>query len=127
MTRSHGRCKVGERLEMPVPHGHRVNLSCVAAISNDKIVSSWTFKGAMNTKKFVLWIKYGLAEHLRPGDTLIMDNLSVHKTKAVREAIEQTGARLVFLPPYSPDLNPIEKAFAKLKAMLRKAEQRYQL
>ena len=122
MTRSHGRCKIGKRLKMPVPHCHRVNLSCVAAISNDEIVSSWTFKGAMNTKKLVLWMKYGLAKHLRQRYPLIMDNLSKHKTKAVEETIKRIGARLVFLPPHSADFNPIEKAFAKLKAMLRKAE-----
>lgn len=124
MTRSHGRCKSGERLKMAYPHGHRLNLTCVAAITDEEMLSRWIFKGAMNTSLFVKWITEELAGKLRPGDTIVMDNLSVHKTKRVKEAIEQTGARILFLPPYSPDFNPIEKAFAKLKALLRRAEKR---
>ncbi len=124
MTRSHGRCKRGERLDMAFPHGHRLNFTCVAAITDEKILSSWTFKGAMNTDLFVKWIVDDLSKKLKPGDVLVMDNLSVHKTKRVREAIEKIGVRILFLPPYSPDFNPIEKAFAKLKALLRAAEKR---
>ncbi len=107
---------------MSLPHSHRFSLTGIAANSDKEIVASWTLKGAKNTKKFVYWITYGLAKRLKSGDLLIMDNLSVHKTKAVQAAIEKTGAKLLFLPPYSPDFNPIEKAFAKLKALLRKAE-----
>ena len=123
-TRSHGRCKRGERLDMALPHGHRLNFTCVAAITDKKILSSWTFKGAMNTGLFVKWIVDDLAKKLKPGDILVMDNLSVHKTKSVREALEEIGVKILFLPPYSPDFNPIEKAFAKLKARLRAAEKR---
>ena len=124
MTRSHGRCTSGERLKMAFPHGHRLNLTCVAAITDEEMLSRWIFKGAMNTALFVKWITEDLVAKLRPGDTIVMDNLSVHKTKRVKEAIEITGARILFLPPYSPDFNPIEKAFAKLKALLRRAEKR---
>ena len=124
MTRSHGRSKRGERLDMAFPHGRRLNFTCVAAITDEKILSSWTFKGAMNTDLFVKWIVDDLSKKLKPGDVLVMDNLSVHKTKRVRDALEKIGVRILFLPPYSPDFNPIEKAFAKLKALLRAAEKR---
>ena len=124
MTRSHGRCESGERLKMAFPHGHRSNLTCVAAITDEEMLSRWIFKGAMNTALFVKWITEDLAAKLMPGDTIVMDNLSVHKTKRVKEAIEKIGARILFLPPYSPDFNPIEKAFAKLKALSRRAEKR---
>lgn len=124
LTRLYGRCKSNERLEMAFPHGHRVNLTCVAAITEEEMLSNRIIKGAMNARRFVEWINHDFGKKLKSGDTVIMDNLSVHKTKAVREAIEETGAQLMFLPPYSPDFNPIEKAFSKLKALLRKAEKR---
>ena len=124
MTRTHGRCKSDERLDMALPHGHRLNFTCVAAITDKKMLSSWTFKGAMTTDLFVQWIVDDLAMKLKPGDTLVMDNLSVHKTKSVQQALEKIGVRILFLPPYSPDFNPIEKAFSKLKARLRAAEKR---
>lgn len=124
MTRSKGRCKRDKRLEMALPHGHRLNVTCVAAVSEDEIMSRWAFAGPMNTKRFVKWIREDLAKKLKKGDILLMDNLSVHKTKAVQAAIEKTGAKVLFLPPYSPDFNPIEKVFSKLKALLRRAEKR---
>ena len=124
LTRKYGRCKSNERLDMSLPHGHRVNLTCVAAITDEEILSNRIIKGPMNTTRFIEWINRDLGEKLKPGDIVIMDNLSVHKTKAVRAAFEALGVKLVFLPPYSPDFNPIEKAFAKLKALLRKAEKR---
>ena len=109
---------------MTLPHGHRLNFTCVAAITDEKMLSSWTFKGAMNTDLFVKWIVDDLPKKLKPGDVLLTDNLSAHKTKRFREALEKIGVRILFLPPYSPDFNPIEKAFAKLKALLRAAEKR---
>ena len=124
LTRSHGLCKRGKRLEMAIPHGHRKNLTCVAAISDSEMISRWIFQGPINTKKFIQWLKQDMLKKINPEDTLIMDNLSVHKTKAVRDTIEEKGVKLLFLPPYSPDFNPIEKSFSKLKALLRKAEKR---
>ncbi len=84
MPRSHGRSKRGDRLDMALPHGHRLNFTCLAAITDEKKLSSWTFKGAMNTDLFVKWIVDGLSKKQKPGDVLVMDNLSVRNTKRVR-------------------------------------------
>ena len=124
MTRSKGRCNRNKRLEMALPHGHRLNLTCVAAISDEEMISRWIFTLPMNTKRFVKWIREDLAKKLKNGDVLMMDNLSVHKTKAVLAAIEKTGAKVLFLPPCSPDFVPIEKVFSKKKALLKRAEKR---
>ena len=107
LTRCHGRCLKGERLRMGFPHGHRKTTTLVAGLRLSSMVTPMV-----------------LLPELRPGDIVIMDNLSSHKRGAVREKIEAVGATLRFLPPYSPDFNPIEKAFSHLKAMLRKIGER---
>ena len=124
MTRSHGRCAKGERLRMGVPHGHRKTTTLVAGLRMSGMVAPMVLDGPINGDWFEAYVTQVLVPDLRPGDVVIMDNLSSHKRASVRERIEAAGATLRFLPPYSPDFNPIEKAFSKLKAMLRKAEER---
>jgi transposase len=109
------------RLIAPIPHGHWKKSTLVAALSLDGIVAPYVMDGAMNGEIFLAYIRQMLAPLLKQGDILVMDNLSCHKVAGIREAVEARGARLIYLPPYSPDLNPIEQAFSKLKAMLRKA------
>jgi transposase len=124
MTRTRGRSPSGRRLVMAVPHGHWKTTTFVAALRADGLTAPTVVDGAINGDLFEAYVRQQLVPTLRPGDTVVMDNLSSHKRAGVREAIEGAGARLVYLPPYSPDLNPIEQAFAKLKALLRKAGER---
>jgi transposase len=124
MTRSHGRCRRGERLRMGFPHGHRKTTTLVAGLRTSGMVAPMVLDGPINGDWFQAYVAQVLVPELRPGDIVIMDNLSSHKRSAIRELIEAADARLLFLPPYSPDFNPIEKAFARLKAMLRKAGER---
>jgi transposase len=124
MTRRYGRSPRGERLDGPVPHGHWKSTTFVAGLTTRGFVAPYVLDGAMNSHLFSAWVGQMLAPALRPGDVVIMDNLAAHKTTAVRENIRARGARLFLLPPYSPDLNPIEQAFAKLKALLRAAKER---
>ena len=124
MARTHGRCRRGERLRLGFPHGHRKTTTLVAALRLDGMVAPMVLDGAINGEWFEAYVRHVLAPTLRPGDVVIMDNLSSHKRAAVQEIIAACGAELRFLPPYSPDFNPIEKAFAKLKACLRKAAER---
>ena len=124
MTRSHGRCAKGERLRMGFPHGHRKTTTLVAALRMTGMVAPMVLDGPINGDWFEAYVAQVLVPELRPGDVVIMDNLSSHKRAAVKERIEAAGATLRFLPPYSPDFNPIEKAFSRLKAMLRKAGER---
>jgi transposase len=124
MTRTHGRCPQGRRLVMDVPHGHWKTTTFVVALRVSGLVAPTVVDGPMTGDVFVAYVEQQLAPTLRPGDVVVMDNLSSHKRAAVRTAIESVGANLRFLPPYSPDLNPIEKAFSKLKAKLRGAQQR---
>ncbi len=124
MARTRGRCARGARLVAAVPHGHWKTTTFVAAPRADGIAAPCVFDGAVNGERFRAWVEQGLAPALRPGDVVVMDNLGSHKVAGVREAIEAAGAELRHLPPYSPDLNPIEQAFAKLKALLRKAKAR---
>jgi transposase len=124
MTRTHGRCPVGQRLVMAIPHGHWQTTTFVAALRCDGLTAPTVVDGAMTGELFAAYVEQQLAPTLRPGDVVVMDNLSAHKRAGVRRAIEAAGCRLLYLPPYSPDLNPIEKAFSKLKALLRKAAQR---
>lgn len=124
MTRSHGRCARGARLVAKVPHGHWRTLTFLAALRSDRIDAPCVVDGPINGQSFLAYIEQLLVPTLRPGDVVIMDNLGSHKGKAVRRAIRAAGAKLFFLPPYSPDLNPIEQVFAKLKTMLRKAAER---
>lgn len=124
MTRSHGRCPKGKRLRMGLPHGHRKTTTLLAGLRMTGMVAPMVLDGPINGDWFEACITQVLVPELRPGDVVIMDNLSSHKRVSVRERIEAAGATLRFLPPYSPDFNPIEKAFSKPKAMLRKAEER---
>jgi transposase len=124
MTRSHGRCARGEPLRMGFPHGHRKTTTLVAGLRMTGMVAPMVLDGPINGDWFEAYVTQVLVPDLQPGDVVIMDNLSSHKRASVRERIEAAGATLRFLPPYSPDFNPIEKAFSKLKAMLRKAEER---
>ena len=124
MARTHGRCRRGERLRMGLPHGHRKTTTFVAGLRLEGMVAPMVLDGPINGDWFEAYVTHILAPTLRPGDVVIMDNLSSHKRASVREIIEDHGAELRFLPPYSPDFNPIEMAFAKLKALLRKAAER---
>ena len=112
----------GERLEAKVPHGHWKTMTFLAALRRDRVDAAWLFDGPINGESFRLYVEKVLVPTLRPGDIVIMDNLGSHK--GVRRAIRAAGAHLFFLPKYSPDLNPIEKLFAKLKHWLRKAAAR---
>lgn len=107
-----------------MPHGHWKTTTFVGALRRTGMTAPMVLDGPMNGIWFLAYVQQVLAPTLKPGDVVIMDNLAAHKSPAVRDAVEAAGARLLFLPPYSPDLNPIENAFAKLKAMLRKAAAR---
>lgn len=124
MARTHGRCPRGQRLRMALPHGHWKTTTLVAGLSLKGIVAPMVLDRAINGRSFQAYVETFLAPVLNPGDVVIMDNLGSHKGRRVRELIEAKGASLVFLPPYSPDFNPIEMAFAKIKALLRKAAER---
>jgi transposase len=124
MHRSHGRCSRGERLIGRAPHGHWRTSTFVAGLRHDGIIAPLIFDRPMNGQIFQFYVATQLAPALRPGDTVVMDNLGSHKSQAVKDAIRARGAHLIFLPPYSPDLNPIEKLFSKLKALLRAAAER---
>ena len=124
MCRRYGRCRKGQRLVCPVPYGHWKTTTFVGAIRADGMTAPMVIDGAMNGDLFLAYVEQQLAPTLRPGDVVIMDNLSAHKRVGVQTAIEAVGARLQYLPPYSPDLNPIELAFAKLKHLLRSSGQR---
>ena len=119
-----GWCRRGRRLAKKTPHSRWQTLTFVAALRVDRIDAPCVFDGPINGASFLAYVEQVLVPTLTPGDIVIIDNLGSHKSKKVRNAIRATGARLVFLPPYSPDLNPIEQAFAKLKAMLRRAQER---
>ena len=119
MTRTYGRSKQGTRVIERVPHGRWETTTFVGALRATGFVAPLTADGPINGRLFLAWVEQHLAPTLSPGDIVIMDNLSSHKVAGVREAIEGAGAELRYLPPYSPDLNPIELAFAKLKKLLR--------
>ena len=121
MTRLRGWAPKGERLVAKVPHGHWKTATFPAALRNDRIDAPCLYDGPINGERFRAYVEQFLAPTLEPGDVVILDNLGSHKGKAVRQAIRAVGARLVFLPKYSPDLNPIEQVFAKFKTLLRKA------
>ena len=124
MTRTHGRCAKGERLRMGFPHGHRKTTTLVAGLRMTGMVAPMVLDGPIDGDWFEAYVTQVLVPDIEPGDIVIMDNLSSHKRPAVRDRIEAAGATLRFLPPYSPDFNQIEKAFSRLKAMLRKAGER---
>lgn len=119
-----GWCGRGERLNAKVPHGHWQTMTFLAALRHDRIDAPCLFDGPINGASFLAYVEQVLAPALVPGDVVVMDNLGSHKGRAVRAAIRKVGARLIFLPPYSPDLNPIEQVFAKLKTLVRKARAR---
>ncbi len=123
MARLRGRAKRGERCRAGIPHGHWKTTTFTGALRLNGMTALFVYDGAMNGTVFLAYVEQVLIPTLEPGDIVIMDNLPAHKAAGVRDAIEAAGARLMFLPPYSPDFNPIENAFAKLKSMLRaKAE-----
>ena len=124
MTRLRGRCARGARLDAAVPWGHWKTTTFVAGLRVDGLHAPMVLDGAMDGAAFKAYAEQRLAPCLRPGDIVVMDNLSSHKVHGVRQAIKARSAFLLYLPAYSPDLNPIEQAFAKLKALLRKAAAR---
>ena len=124
MARLYGRAKRGTRCRSAVPHGHWKTTTFTGALRLCGMTAPMILDGPMNGDSFRAYVEQVLAPTLDPGDIVIMDNLPSHKVAGVREAIEARGASLIYLPPYSPDLNPIEQAFAKLKALLRKAATR---
>lgn len=124
MTRLRGRSPIGQRLVAKVPHGHWKTTTFLAALRCDGVAAPFVIDRAMNGAIFLAYIQQFLLPTLRKGDIVVMDNLSAHKVAGVVEAIEGVGANVLYLPPYSPDLNPIEMLFAKLKALLRKAKAR---
>jgi transposase len=119
MARRHGRCRRGERLRAGIPFGHWKTITFVAGLRRTGMVAPWVLDGPINADAFLTYVTRVLVPELRRGDVVVMDNLSSHKAPAVRIAIESVGAALLFLPPYSPDFNPIEQAFSKLKAHLQ--------
>ena len=124
MARRYGRSLKGQRLVCPVPHGHWKTTTFVAALRADGLTAPVVVDGAMTGDLFVAYVEQQLVPTLRPGDVVVMDNLQAHKRVGVARAIEAAGCELRLLPPYSPDLNPIELAFSKLKGLLRSAGKR---
>jgi len=124
MTRLWGRAMRGERLVDYTPHGHWKTITFLAALRSDGITAPLVVDGPINADVFLAYVQQQLVQTLKPGDVVLMDNLSSHKGAEIRKAIENVGARVVYLPPYSPDFNPIEMVFSKLKALLRKAKER---
>jgi transposase len=119
MARLRGRALCGERCRAGVPHGHWKTTTFTGALRLTGLTAPFVYDGPMNSTVFLAYVAQVLVPTLAPGDIVIMDNLPAHKAAGVREAIEHAGATLMFLPPYSPDFNPIENAFSKLKALLR--------
>jgi transposase len=124
MARIRGRAPKGERCRASVPYGHWKTTTFTAGLRLSGLSAPMTLDGPMDGDAFLAYVTHVLAPELKPGDTVIMDNLPAHKVNGVRDGVESAGARLLYLPPYSPDFNPIEKAFSKLKAILRKAAAR---
>ena len=124
MARLYGRCPKNRRCVARVPHGHWQSSTFIAALRVNSITAPFLIEGAVNAEVFTAYLQQVLCPELHAGDVVVLDNLAVHKQPEVRSAIEAAGAHLRFLPPYSPDFNPIEQAFAKLKAFLRRARPR---
>ena len=124
MTRTHGRCARGERLIAKAPFGKWRTLTFLAALRRDRLDAPCVIDGPINGASFRAYVEQVLVPTLNPGDVVVLDNLGSHKGRAVRSAIRAAGAKLFFLPAYSPDLNPIEQVFAKMKALLRRADAR---
>jgi transposase len=124
MARTRGRSRRGTRLVAKLPYGHWKTTTFVAALRSDGVTAPTVVDGAMNGVTFLAYVRQQLVPTLATGDLVMMDNLAAHKVAGVREAIEAAGAKVVYLPPYSPDLNPIELVFSKLKWLLRSAQAR---
>jgi len=124
MARTHGYAPRGERLVAHVPYGHWHTTTFVGALRADGFIAPMVIDGAVNGELFLAYVERVLVPELRPGDVVVMDNLGSHKAAGVRRAIERAGGRLLYLPPYSPEFNPIETAFSKLKRLLRTAAER---
>jgi transposase len=124
MTRRYGRSPVGQRLACPVPQGHYHTTTLIAAVRLQGPQAPWLFGGAMDGELFLAWVNQGLVPCLKCDDVVVMDNLATHKVAGVREAIEGAGARLEYLPPYSPDFNPIEPMWSKVKQAVKGCEPR---
>lgn len=124
MTRLYGRAPRGERLVAAVPHGHWRTTTFIAGLRQSGVIAPLVLDGPMTGAAFRAYVEQALAPALKPGDVVIMDNLAAHKVAGIEEAIALAGASLLYLPPYSPDLNPIEQLIAQLKALLRKAAAR---
>lgn len=124
MTRRYGRALRGERVREGAPAGHWHTLTLLGAISLEGVVATMTIESPTDSDVFLSYVEQVLCPRLRPGQVVVMDNLSAHKNSTVRDCIEQTGARLLYLPPYSPDFNPIEQCWAKIKEHLRAAKAR---
>jgi len=124
MTRRYGRAPRGKRCIDSAPHGHWETTTFVGALRRRRLTAPMVTDGPMDGERFLAYVRQFLCPTLQPGDAVILDNLSSHKVAGVEEAITAIGATVLFLPPYSPDLNPIEKFFSKLKARLRKAAKR---
>lgn len=124
MARLRGRSPRGERCRASIPHGHWKTTTFTAGLRRSGLMAPMVLDGPMDGTAFLAYVRQVLVRELAPGDVVIMDNLPAHKVGGVRQAIEAAGARLLYLPPYSPDFNPIEMAFSKLKALLRKAAAR---
>jgi transposase len=124
MTRRYGRAPKGQRCIASAPHGHWKTTTFVAGLRHQQLTAPMVADGPMDGEMFLAYVRQFLCPTLRPGDIVILDNLSSHKVAGVKDAIATAGATMLYLPPYSPDLNPIEKLFAKLKALLRKAAKR---
>lgn len=124
MARLRGWAGKGERCKAAVPHGHWKTNTFVGGLTLDGFIAPMLLDGPMDGECFRAWVEQMLVRQLRPGDIVVMDNLPAHKVAGIKDAIEECGAQLLYLPPYSPDFNPIENAFAKLKALVRKAAAR---
>lgn len=120
MTRSRGRAPVGHRLRATAPFGRWRTQTFVAGLTSDALIAPWVIEGAMDGAAFTTWVETQLVPDLNPGTVVVLDNLSTHKVPAAAQALRRAGCWFLFLPAYSPDLNPIEMAFAKLKAHLRR-------
>jgi transposase len=124
MARAYARGPRGKRVVCKTPHGHWKVLSTIAALTVDGMLGYATFDGATDTDTFLTFVRDGLVPHLKPGQVVVLDNLPAHKSPKVDELIESAGARVLRLPPYSPDFNPIEMAISKMKSVLRKLARR---
>lgn len=124
MTRRYGRAPSNERLLGYAPGGHWKTTTFIAALRHDRLTAPWVLDGPINGEGFLAYVNQALVPTLSSGDIVVLDNLGSHKVQGVREAIEAAGAKLLYLPPYSPDFDPIEQVFAKLKNWLRKVKKR---